>query len=314
LNKISRVLVTGGAGFIGSHVVDSLVSNDYEVRVIDNLSTGKLENISKHVEDGKISFVKGDLREAGFVRKSVHDVDAVIHLAAITSVPFSISHPSTTYSVNVDGTINLLNSCLGSDVRKFIYISTCAVYGESSYLPIDEVHPTNPISPYAASKLAAEQQCRIFDQMHKLSMVVLRLFNVYGSRQDSRNHGVIARFVERAKRGLPLIIYGDGSQTRDFVNVEDVTDAILEALRNGNGEGKVFNIAYGKATSLNDLAKTVLKSAATDLELVYEKPRAGDLRQSFADISEARKFMGFSPRISLEDGLRPLLVDGHENQ
>jgi UDP-glucose 4-epimerase len=314
LSNVTRVLVTGGAGFIGSHVVDSLVSNNYEVRVIDNLSTGKLENISKHVREGKISFVEGDLREADFVRKSVHDVDAVIHLAAITSVPFSIIHPSQTYQVNVDGTINLLNACLSSNVRKFIFISTCAVYGESSYLPIDEAHPTNPISPYAASKLAAEQQCRILNRTHKLSTIVLRLFNVYGPRQDSRNPGVVARFAERAKRGLPLIIYGDGSQTRDFVNVEDVADAILKALTNGNGEGKAFNIAFGKATSLNDLAKTVLKTAEIDLELVYEKPRAGDPRQSFADISEARKSIGYNPQISLEEGLRPLLAGGNDGQ
>lgn len=303
--------MTGGAGFIGSHVVDSLVSSGYEVIVIDNLSTGKLENINSHVEEGRITFVMGDLRDADFVQKSVHDVDAVIHLAAITSVPFSITHPSLTHQVNVDGTTSLLNSCVSSNVRRFIYVSSCAVYGESRYLPIDERHPTNPISPYAASKLAAERQCGIFSQLHKFSTVVLRLFNVYGSRQDSGNQGVVAQFVERAKRGLPLIIYGDGSQTRDFVNVEDVTRAVLGALRSGNGEGRIFNIAYGKATTLNDLAKTVLKVAETDLELIYEKPRAGDLLQSFADISEARRTLGYNPRISLEDGLRPLLAREH---
>lgn len=300
--------MTGGAGFIGSHVVDSLVGNHHEVRVIENLSTGNLGNIDKNIHEGKVDFVKGDLREADVVQKSVQDIDAVIHLAAITSVPFSIKHPALTHQINVNGTVNLLNSCLSSNVKKFILISSCAVYGEANYLPIDERHPTNPNSPYAASKLEAERQCENFNRLGKFNTVVLRMFNVYGPRQNSANQSVVAQFIERAKRGLPLIIYGDGSQTRDFVNVEDVVCAISRAISNKDAEGKVFNIGYGQATQLDDLAKTVLKIAETDLEIIYEEPRAGDLLQSVADISEARRTIGYDPRISLEDGLRSLLV------
>ena len=308
MSKHARVLVTGGAGFIGSHVVDCLVGNGYEVRVVDNLSTGKLENIKEHIEEGRITFVRGDLREADFVRKSVQDVDAVIHLAAITSVPFSVTHPSVTHEVNVNGTVNLLNSCLSSSVRKFVFISSCAVYGESQYLPIDEKHPTSVSSPYAASKLEGEELCRNHQEQHGLSTVVLRLFNVYGSRQGSDAYvGVVTRFLNQAKKHLPLVIFGDGLQTRDFVHVRDVTEAVLKAIKTEDLEGEVFNIGFGKATSMNSLAKSVFDLIGANPDIVYEKPRIGDVKASFADISKAKKQLDYNPIVPLEKGLRSLV-------
>lgn len=303
----TKILVTGGAGFIGSHIVDRLVNANYEVRVIDDLFTGKFANVHDHMKSGKVGFVKGDVREREVVRKCVHDVDVVIHLAAVSNVSFSIKHSSLTHEINVGGTLNLLDSCLNGNVKKFIFISSCSVYGEPNYLPIDEDHPTRPISPYATSKLAAERYCRIFQKEHGLKTVILRLFNVYGSRQALGDYsGVITQFVERVIRELPLIVYGDGCQTRDFVHVWDVADTVLKTLKNGNGEGEVFNIAFGKSTSLNELAKTVLKLADANLDIIYEKPRPADLKHSFADISKARKLLGYRPKIPLENGLRTL--------
>ena len=305
--ELTRILVTGGTGFVGSHVVDRLLNAGCEVRVIDNLSTGKYANIHDCMKSGKVSFVKGDIRESEVVRKCVHDVDAVVHLAAVTSVPFSIKHPSLTYETNVTGTLNLLNSSLKGKVKKFIFVSSSAVYGEPKYFPVDENHTTCPISPYAASKLAAERYCTLFQKEHGLRTVILRLFNVYGPRQGFSDYdGVTAQFIERARHKLPLVIYGDGFQTRDFVHVWDVADATMRTLKNGNADGEVFNIAFGKPTSINELAKTVIEVAETDLDIIYGEPRLGDLKHSFADISKARKSLGYKPKVPLENGLQTL--------
>lgn len=308
MQESNQILVTGGAGFIGSHVVDRLVDAGYTVRIIDNLSTGKLAYVDDQRKSGQVSFVKGDIRELEVVRKCVHDVDAVIHLAAITNVPFSVKHPSLTYETNVAGTLNLLNSCVDREVEKFIFISSCSVYGEPDYLPVDENHPTRPVSPYAASKLAAEHYCRIFHERWPRT-IVLRLFNVYGPRQCLGDYGgVIGRFVERMRRRLPLVIYGDGSQTRDFVHVWDVAEAIVQMLEAGDVSGEIFNVGYGKPVSLNELARAVLKFADVDLDVVYEQSRLGDLKHSFADISKAEKMLSYKPKLPLEDGLQTCLT------
>lgn len=308
--KPTEVLVTGGAGFIGSHVVEGLFNKGYSVRIIDNLSAGKLTNICKSVKSGKVDFVKGDIRDMELVRKCVQDVDFVVHLAAIVSVPLSFENPSLTHETNVNGTLNLLNACLDAKVKKFIFASSCSVYGESSYLPVDEMHPTFPMSLYAESKLASEHYCKGFQEKHSLKTVVLRLFNVYGPRQSVNDYsGVITRFVENVKKDLPLTIYGDGSQTRDFVHVWDVVAAVSKALENDAAGGKVFNIGSGKPVSVNDLAKTVLKLAGADVGVIYEKARPGDIRYSFADISKAATWLGYKPKISLTDGLQNLLGD-----
>jgi len=310
-----RVLVTGGAGFIGSHIVDRLVSSDRQVRVIDNLSTGKLANISQHVEKGAVDFVKGDIKDFELAKKCVSDVDAVVHLAAIISVPFSVKHPEATYETNVVGTLNLLNACAEAKVSKFVFISSCAVYGEPEYLPVDETHPTNPISPYAESKLLGERHCLDFHKKRLLMSVVLRLFNVYGPRQGVNDYsGVITKFIDRSKRKMPLIIYGDGSQTRDFVNVHDVVEAVLKALETEKAEGETFNIGFGVATSVNKLAQHILDLAGLNLGISYEQSRAGDIKETYADISKAEKLLGYKPAVSLHNGLRALFFGHTQSQ
>lgn len=308
MHKSRKVLVTGGAGFIGSHVVDKLVNSGYAVKVIDNLSTGNLANIKKHVETGTINFVRGDIRDASLVKQIVKDVDAVLHFAATISVPFSIENPQETYDNNVAGTLNLLASSARQRVGKFVLISSCAVYGEPKYLPIDENHPTCPISPYAETKLAAERYCLGFHERELLCSVILRLFNVYGPRQGMNEYsGVITRFIERVKKNSSPIVFGDGSQTRDFVNVNDVADAVLVSMEKRLAEGELFNIGSGKPTSINELAQLVVELSGAETEICHEAARVGDIRNSYADISKAEKILGYKPQINLSSGLRVLL-------
>jgi UDP-glucose 4-epimerase len=305
---MTRVLVTGGAGFIGSHLVDRLVDEGYAVRVIDNLSSGKIENIERHIKSGKVDFVEGDIRDADLTRKSLVGVDAVFHLAAIISVPFSVSNPELTFDVNLAGTLNLLNACSEKKVDKFVFVSSCAVFGDTKILPVNEDASTNPISPYAESKLLAEKDCLNFQGRGLLKSVVFRFFNVYGPRQGMNNYsGVITLFINRAKRGHHLTIYGDGSQTRDFVNVKDIVQALFVSLKSSGANGEVFNIGSGKPTSITELAKAVLELTGKDLEIRYEAPRAGDIKDSYADISKASRVLGYEPEVSLRDGLRALL-------
>ena len=310
MHKKTSALVTGGAGFIGSHLVDRLVSSGYSVRVIDNLSTGKLSNIQGHMQNGAIDFVEGDIKDLELVKKCVHGVDAVLHLAAVTSVPFSVQNPGLTYETNVAGTLNLLVSLAKEKVGKFVFISSCAVYGEPKYLPINENHPTNPISPYADSKLLGEHYCLGFHENQLLKSVVLRFFNVYGLRQGLNDYsGVITKFVDQVKHELPLKIYGDGSQTRDFIHVSNIVEAIQSSLENDVAEGEVFNIGSGKATSIDELAKTILSLANSDLEIIHEAPRQGDIKHSYADASKATKLLDYKPQTALNDGLREILAN-----
>ncbi|MCW4004824.1 MAG: SDR family NAD(P)-dependent oxidoreductase [Candidatus Bathyarchaeota archaeon] len=303
-----KILVTGGAGFIGSHLVDRLVAEGYFVRIIDDLSSGKIENIQHHLHTNRVDFVKGDIRDVSLVRKNVAGIDFVVHLAAIISVPFSVENPELTFDVNLHGTLNLLRSCAEEGVGKFVFISSCAVYGDPEVNPVTEDIKTNPISPYADSKLIGERYCLSFYERQLLKTVVLRFFNVYGSRQGVNDYsGVITRFISRVKKKEPLIIYGDGSQTRDFVNVNDIVDAILAAMKSEKAEGEVFNIGSGKSTSINELAKSVLELSNVDVEIKYENHRAGDIKHSLADISKARKLLDYEPKVSLKDGLRELI-------
>jgi len=304
-----RVLVTGGAGFIGSHLVDELVKEDFEVRVLDNLSTGRMENIGEHLGNAGLRFVNGDVRDKRVVKEAVMDVEAVFHLAAITSVPYSVKHPDVAHQVNIDGTRNLLEACVLEGVERFIYISSCAVYGEPEYLPIDEKHPARPISPYAESKLEAEHLCWEFQETYGLKTTVFRLFNVYGQRMRNDQYGgVIARFIERLRLGKPPIIYGDGEQTRDFVNVKDVVNAMILALNKEEAFGGTFNVATGVPTSINRLAQLVIELFGADgVKPQRRKARIGDVRYSYADIQEAKTRLGFEPKISLKEGLLSLV-------
>lgn len=303
-----RVLVTGGAGFIGSHLVDRLVAEGLEVAVLDNLSTGKLENLRQNLENKSLHFIRGDILDGQTVEEALKGVEAVFHLAAITSVPYSVKHPGTTRQVNVEGTRRLLETCLREGVERFIYVSSCAVYGEPQYLPVDEKHPLRPISPYAETKLEAERLCSEFEEKYGLKTTVLRPFNVYGSRMRGGEYsGVIANFIERLRLGDPPIIYGDGTQTRDFVHVEDVVNALVLALTSTKALGRTFNIATGVPTSIKRLAQVIIELSGTKVEPQYREAREGDIKQSYADISEAKASLGYEPKIPLKDGLSILL-------
>lgn len=300
--------MTGGAGFIGSHVVDRLVADRHEVRVLDDLSTGNLENINRYIKSGKVDFVEGDIRDASVVEESVEDIDVVLHFAAVTSVALSVEKPRFTFEVNVEGTMNLLRACAKKKVGKFLFTSSSAVYGNPKFLPITEEHPTSPISPCAESKIAAETFVLSFYEKELLSSVVLRLFNVYGPRQGVNGYsGVITRFIDSCRRRAPLVIYGNGGQTRDFVHIQDAVDAVLIAMENEYAEGNVFNIGSGVAISIFDLADMIMEIAGVDLEVLYEEARPGDIRHSYASISKAESFLAYKPQIPLEYGLRTLL-------
>lgn len=305
-----KVLVTGGAGFIGSHVVDRLVNEGYEIRFLDDLSTGKLGNIQGHLSSGEVELIRGDIRDASLVKNSLEGVNTVIHLAALVSVPLSVENPNLTFDINLLGTLNLLRSSITKHVNRFVFVSSCAVCGEPGSLPVTEEARTNPISPYAESKLIGERYCLGFSERQLLSSVVLRFFNVYGPRQGMNDYsGVITRFIDRCRQKLPLTIYGDGSQTRDFVNVKDVAEAILASTKSSTAEGEIFNIGSGKPTTINELAETVLELTGVDSKIHYEKLRAGDIKDSYADITKARKLLGYEPKVSLKDGLQALLTE-----
>jgi UDP-glucose 4-epimerase len=299
-----RVAVTGGAGFIGSHLVERLVSRGDEVSVLDNLSSGKLENLSRVLQ--RVKFVEGDIRDHMAIRSALEGAEVVVHLAALTSVRESMERPLLYNEVNSTGTLNLLNESMRLGIGKFVYISTCAVYGNPRSLPIKEEHETRPLSVYAASKLSAEEYCRTYSRLGKMGIAILRLFNVYGPRQAAGTYaGVITQFVERVRQGLPPVIYGDGEQTRDFVHVLDVVECILRVMDNETWE--TINIGSGRGTSIKQLSELVLRIAGKELKPVHEPARPEDIRHSRADVSKARRLLGYMPRIGLEDGLKELM-------
>jgi len=308
MQHCSKALVTGGAGFIGSHLVDELLSKDIEVVVLDDLSEGKIENIKQHIGKKDFKFVKGDIRDYHLVKKLVTNVDAVFHLAALISVSESIKNPNLTDDVNVDGTLNLLKACSDSDVKRFVYASSCAVYGEVASLPIKEDFPLKPISPYAASKVAAENYARVFQKVFGLETICLRFFNVYGPRQTYSDYsGVITQFMNRAAKNRNLVIFGDGQQTRDFVHVQDVVQANMLALRANQIRGETLNIGTGIATTINQLAD-ILKEVTnkTALKVAHSTPRKGEIKHSAADISKAKMKLRYNLQVSLKNGLKDL--------
>jgi len=308
MHKNTNILVTGGAGFIGSHLVAKLAEQRYSVRVLDNLSTGKLSNIENLLQNGSVDFIKGDIRDASDVNAAVSGIDVVFHLAAQISVPLSILNPKLNNEVNVGGTSNLLKASKCAGVGRFVFVSSCAVYGEPVYLPIDEAHPTSPISPYAESKLISEQECLRLSNEHEIESVVVRFFNVYGPKQGLNDYsGVITKFIEKIKKKLSLTIFGDGQQTRDFVFVQDIADALLLASQNNNANGQIFNIGTGKATTIKSLAKTLLQLTNSKVEVQFAPERSGDIKHSYANISKASELLGYKPEFSLTEGLKALL-------
>ena len=306
---IDRVLVTGGAGFIGSHLVDGLMSQGFGVVVLDDFSRGRRENLSSHLSEPNFCLVEGDVRNEADVKSALEGVDAVFHLAATVSVDLSVKNPLSVNEVNVGGTLNVLRESVRADVKRFVYASSCAVYGEPARLPINEDHPTQPTSPYGVSKLAAEHYCRVFCEVYGLETVCLRFFNVYGPRQSRGPYsGVISQFIEQLKRGKPPVIFGDGTQTRDFVHVDDVADATLRAVNRKGCGGNVINVGSGKETSIKKLADVLIELfGLCNVKPVYAEPRAGDVRRSCADLSETKRLLGYEPKCSLREGLSTLL-------
>ena len=308
MHGYNRILVTGGAGFIGSHLVDRLLKEGLEVIVLDNLSSGYIKNIKRHIGNKNFRFVKDDIRNQELINKLIKDVDVVFHLAAIVSVPRSIKDPILTNEVNVNGTLNLLDAARRSNLKKFIFASSCAVYGIPESLPLKENSPLRPISPYGSSKLAAETYVQTFHKVYGLKTVCLRYFNVYGPRQSKGKYSsVISRFLNALRKNKPLRIYGDGKQTRDFVHVYDVVEANLLALLKEKAIGECFNIATGKPTSIENLARKLMAISGKEAEIIHLKPRRGEIKHSFADISKAMEKLGYKPKIPLENGLKNLL-------
>jgi nucleoside-diphosphate-sugar epimerase len=301
---MSVYLVTGGSGFIGSHIVDALVSRGHVARVLDNFSTGKRGNLRSSI--GQIELIEGDIRDPGAVRKAVTGVDYVLHQAALPSVPRSIKDPLATHEANATGTLNVLAASQEAGVKRVVYASSSSVYGDTRELPKREEMTPRPLSPYAASKLAGEVYCRAFCHSYGLETVCLRYFNVFGPRQDpeSQYAAVIPRFICALLDGADVCIYGDGEQTRDFTYVGNVVQANLLAATAPQAAGRAYNIACGERTSLLSLLRLLGELTGRTPNPVFEEARPGDVRDSLADVREAETRLGYAVSTSLEEGLR----------
>lgn len=302
---MAKFLVTGGAGFIGSHLVERLIKDGHRVTVIDNFSSGRMENIA-HLEGGDLRIIDGDIRDADLVHKSMRNVEYILHQAARPSVIRSIKDPMPTHAVNLDGTLNILEAARRyKSVKRLVFASSSSVYGDTPTLPKSESMPTHPVSPYAVTKLAGENYLRAYYENYGLETVALRYFNVFGPRQDpeSEYSAVIPLFATRLLRGLPPMIYGDGKQTRDFTYVENVVEANLQALTAPKAAGDVFNIACGARVTILGLANLIAEAVGTSREPNMKDARSGEVRHSLADISKAEDRLGYRVRVSLLQGL-----------
>lgn len=299
-----KVLVTGGAGFIGSNIVRELLKRNHAVVVFDNLATGKRENLTDVM--GDIEFIEGDLRNYHLVRDAVESVEVILHEAALGSVPRSIRDPITTNDVNIGGTLNVLHAARDARVRRVVYASSSSVYGDTPELPKHEGMPTKPLSPYAISKLSAELYCRVFAGVYGMETVSLRYFNVFGPRQDpaSQYAAVIPRFITALLRGEQPVIYGDGEQTRDFTFVDNVVHANILAATADCESGLAMNCACHDRTSLNTLVKLCNGILGKNIQPRYDAPRAGDVRDSFAAIDLAQRVIGYKPVVDFRTGLQ----------
>jgi nucleoside-diphosphate-sugar epimerase len=299
-----RYLITGGAGFIGSNIAHALVARGQSVRILDDFSTGRSRNLEGIAD--RVEIVRGDLRDPDAVATAVRGVEIVLHQAALNSNPRSIKEPGPTNAVNVGGTLNLLEASRQAGVRRVVYASSSSVYGESPALPKTEDLPLLPKAPYGVSKLAAELYCRVFTQVYGLETVSLRYFNVFGPRQlpDSEYAAVIPRFLRRMLAGQRPIIYGDGEQSRDFTPVANVVEANLLAAEAAAGVGEAFNVGCGQVSTPNQLVSWLNAELGTQLPPLYEPPRAGDIRHSYASIRRAEQALGYRPMKRVRDGLR----------
>ena len=307
--KLSKVLITGGAGFVGSHLAEELVNKSFETVILDDLSTGKMENLEEIMANEKMIFLRGDIRDRNLLDFALKDIEAVFHLAAVTSVTFSMKNPTVTKQINYEGTRILLEASTKNRVKKFIYVSSSSVYGDPEYIPIDEKHTISPISPYAESKMLAEKACLEFWEKHGMKIVIVRPFNIYGLRQRKDQYsGVISRFVQNLHENRRPIIYGDGTQTRDFIFVKDIANGLFLALENNTGENGIFNMGTGIPTSINDLASMLIElTGKKALKPLHRKPRSGEIKHSYADTKSAKHSLGFEPRTTLKEGLKTLV-------
>jgi UDP-glucose 4-epimerase len=300
---VDKVAVTGGAGFIGSHVAEELARRGYRVTIIDDLSTGKMENLETLSKNSNVEFIKGSVTDLAAMRKIFTGALFVFHLAALPSVHRSVEDPLAAHEVNATGTLNVLIAARDAGVKKVVYSSSSSVYGDTPKLPKREDMVPRPLSPYAVSKAAGESYCQVFEQVFNLPTASLRYFNVYGPRQDpnSQYAAVIPSFIKRTRAGEPPVIYGDGKQTRDFTFVKDVVTANILAAE--TGASGVYNIGRGERVTLNELARIVIKLSGRELTPVYEAERPGDIKHSLADISRAKGF-GYHPEYDLAAGLK----------
>jgi UDP-glucose 4-epimerase len=297
-------LVTGGAGFIGGHLVERLCADGWRVRVLDDFSSGKPENLA--AVDGRIELLRGDIRDADLLAKAVHGMEVVFHEAAMASVPKSVAEPILTNSVNVGGTLAVLDAARLAGVRRVVYAASSSAYGDAPGLPKVETMPVDLLSPYALQKHAGESYCRLYTQLYGLETVALRYFNVYGPRQDPKSEyaAVIPKFITACLRGESPTIFGDGEQTRDFVMVYDAVQANLLAADAPGAAGRVFNVAAGRRTSLNELIAVIREQTGAKAQPRHAPPREGDVRDSVASLESTRALLGYEPRVALREGLR----------
>jgi nucleoside-diphosphate-sugar epimerase len=300
---MARYVVTGGAGFIGSHLVEQLLQRGETVRVADNFSTGKRENLPS---DGRVDLVEGDLSNEQIAKRAVDGCEFVLHQAAIPSVPRSVADPLTSHRANVDATLQVLLAARAAGVRRVVYAGSSSAYGDTAVLPKREDMKPQPLSPYALQKLVGEQYCQLFSRLYRLETVTIRYFNVFGPRQDpgSPYSGVISLFTKAFSSGQAPTIYGDGKQTRDFTYVSDVVQGVLLACHAPNVSGEVINVAAGGRVSLLELVRALQVIFCSDVQPVFAPAREGDVRDSQADIFKARQLLGFSPQVSFDEGLR----------
>jgi len=305
-----KVLVTGGAGFIGSHTVDALLREGIEVWILDDLSTGSLRNLRAWKKHQKLHFSRKSVTTFRAVDSVTRNVDAIVHLAAIVSPYVSLTHPEATNEVNVVGTLNVLKAALKHKVGRVVFASSASLYGNPTETPTAEDAHLDPTTPYGVSKLSAEKYCRSYHKMYDLNTISLRYFNVFGSRQRSNPYsGVIAIFSDLLRKGAPPTIYGDGNQTRDFVHVSDVTNANILALRTLKGAGEAINIGTGDSTSINELARLLADlTGRQDAKPIYKPARQGDIMHSCADATKARSLLGFESRVTLRAGLQDYVL------
>ncbi|MCX5977038.1 MAG: GDP-mannose 4,6-dehydratase [Coprothermobacterota bacterium] len=297
------VLVTGGAGFIGSHLVQALVRAGQGVRVLDDLSSGSLGNL-REVQQS-IEFLKGDIRHDGMLKAAIRGVEGIFHLAAISSVERGVKEPMLVQEVNVGGTLAVLEAARAAGVKRLVFVSSAAAYGDNPRIPLCEEEALRPLSPYGASKMAGEAYCGVYHHLGFLETVILRFFNIFGPRQDpsSPYSGVISLFCCNATRGLPSFLDGEGTATRDFLYVEDACRALLLAMGKEEAAGRILNVAGGQETSIRTLGETIYRLAGLPFQPVDRPPRLGDIRRSLADSRPAQALLGWEAKVSLEEGL-----------